>query len=177
MDSGNDAHASQRVMERFLRLADFIGFGEHEVRLVRESRNLLSPLAPAIVAAVYDHLLRYPETARFFTDAAGRSDEVFLAKRKETLSEWLEVSLDVRLDAPFAEYLYRVGVAHRRAGVPAQYLTGTIGLAQAAIVDLLAGAIHGDASLPAIEAWSKLLILQLDLLLAPYEVESVQVTT
>jgi len=44
-------------------------------------------------------------------------------------------------------------------------------------VDLLAGAIHGDASLPAIEAWSKLLILQLDLLLAPYEVESVQVTT
>ena len=76
MDSGSDAHASQRVMERFLRLADFIGFGEHEVRLVRESRNLLSPLAPAIVAAVYDHLLLYPETARFFTDAAGRSDEV-----------------------------------------------------------------------------------------------------
>ena len=76
-------------MERFLRLADFIGFGEHEVRPVRESRNLLSPLAPAIVAAVYDHLLRYPETARFFTDAAGRSDEVFLAKRKgPSLSGW-----------------------------------------------------------------------------------------
>ena len=177
MDPGNDAHASQRVTERFLRLADFIGFGEHEVRVVRESRNLLSPLAPAIVVAVYDHLLRYPETARFFTDAAGRPDEVFLAKRKETLSGWLEASLDVRLDAAFAEYLYRVGVAHRRAGVPAQYLTGTIGFAQAAIMALLAAATHWDASLPAIEAWSKLLILQLDLLLAPYEAESVQSRT
>ncbi len=177
MDPVNDAHASQRVTERFLRLADFIGFGEHEVRVVRESRDLLSPLAPAIVVAVYDHLLRYPETARFFTDAAGRPDEGFIAKRKETLSEWLEASLDVRLDAAFADYLYRVGVAHRRAGVPAEYLTGTIGFAQAAIMESLAGAIHGDGALATIQAWSKLLILQLDLLLAPYEAKSVQFRT
>jgi hypothetical protein len=175
MDPGNDAHASQSVTERFLRLADFMGFGEHEVRVVRESRKLLSPLAPAIVVTVYDHLLRYPETARFFTDAAGRPDEGFLAKRKETLSEWLNASLDVRLDGAFAEYLYRVGLAHCRAGVPAEYVTGTIGFAQAAIMHLLA--MHGDASLPAIEAWSKLLILQLDLLLAPYEAESVEFRT
>ena len=44
-------------------------------------------------------------------------------------------------------------------------------------MESLAEAIHGDAALAAIQAWNKLLIVQLACLLAPYEAESVQFRT
>ena len=157
------------IAERFVRLAEFIGFGEEDVRRIGKSRQVLLPVADAIVDAVYAHLVSWPETRPFFTDATGAPDTDFLAKRKETLTQWLLASLDVRLDAPFAEYLYRLGEAHRRAGVPVRYITATIAFAQAALTGIIGEAMAEGDRTATIQAWNKLLMLELDLMLASGE--------
>ena len=163
--------AATNAAELFLRLGAFVGFTDAEARLVRQSSPALLPHAQAVVDAVYDHLLSHPQTAPFFSDPAGQPDLQILAERKKSLGEWLAACLEVQPSSAFAAYTHRIGQAHARVGVPPEYLVGTMAFAQTAIAALLAQALPARA-IPTIQAWNKLLMLQLVIMLSSYTIST-----
>jgi hypothetical protein len=107
-------------------------------------------------------------------------DEERLARRKHTLVRWLRETATANLDESFAGYLLAMGVSHgypptHRAHlgpVPSRYMIGTISFAQSAIGDLLGREMRDpDMALRSSIAWNKLLMVELDVLLAGYVTE------
>lgn len=54
------------VQYRFRYLVDFIGFGEEDIATIQASAELLAPLVPSLVDAVYAKLFSYDTTKRHF---------------------------------------------------------------------------------------------------------------
>ncbi len=152
-----------------------IEYGEDDEALVRATRDLILPHADTIAAAVYDHLLNHRETAAYFTTPDGMPDRAHLNAREASLKEWLLFAIEAPLDEQAATYLTQVGLAHagrgRRGppGVKGRYMVSTMSFVQTALVGLLEPQIADRTELLAtIVAWSKLLMVHLDLFLAAY---------
>ena len=120
--------------ERMRQMADFVGLVDDDLALIRASRAVLLPCADELAAAVYEHFLAYPATARYFLHRDGAVNETRLARRKHSLARWLRNSIDFEIDDQFPVFLLAVGVVHsnpplpagRHGSVPARFMTGSI---------------------------------------------------
>lgn len=166
---------------RMQQMADFMGFSEEDLQLVRASGPILLDRADELTSAVYDHFLQFPQTARFFLTPDGEIDETRLDRRKHSLARWLRHSIDFRLDEQFPVFLLAMGVVHSNpslergylGSVPARFMIGTMSFAQTAIAGLLLEEMSDPVqALRTSSAWNKLLLLQLDVLLAGYVTET-----
>ena len=166
---------------RMRQMADFVGFTDEDLALVRESGPILLERADELTAAVYDHFLRFPSTARFFLTPEGEIDQSRLDRRKHSLARWLRNSIDFKLDEQFPVFLLAMGVVHSNpsmergylGSVPARFMIGTMSFAQTAIAGVLAEDMDDTTRvLRTSVAWNKLLMLQLDVLLAGYVTET-----
>ena len=166
---------------RMRQMAEFVCFTDEDLALVRESGPILLARADELTAAVYDHFLRFPATARFFLTPEGEIDRSRLDRRKHSLARWLRNSIDFRLDEQFPVFLLAMGVVHSNpslergylGSVPARFMIGTMSFAQTAIAGALAEDMDDPAeALRVSAAWNKLLMLQLDVLLAGYVTET-----
>lgn len=154
--------------------AHVAGLSDADLALVRETAGPVAAVREAAAAAVYDHLLAIPETARWFLRPDGTPDEAALAQRRRTLADWLALvaSADVSEDTAMA--LVRIGRVHATSSatpagpVPASLMVATIAFAQAAVAGILRDALGPERALDASIAWNKLLLLHLDLMLAGY---------
>lgn len=166
---------------RMQQMADFMGFSDEDLELVRASGPILLDRADELTSAVYDHFMQFPQTARFFLTPEGEIDQTRLDRRKHSLARWLRHSIDFRLDEQFPVFLLAMGVVHSNpslergylGSVPARFMIGTMSFAQTAI----AGVLLEEMSDPVVAlrtscAWNKLLLLQLDVLLAGYVTET-----
>ena len=166
---------------RLRQMADFVGFTDDDLALVRASGPILLDRADEITSAVYDHFLQFPSTARFFLTPEGEIDQTRLDRRKHSLARWLRNSIEFQLDEQFPVFLLAMGVVHSNpslergylGSVPARFMIGTMSFAQTAI----AGVLDEEMDDPAVVlktsiAWNKLLMLQLDVLLAGYVTET-----
>ena len=166
---------------RMQQMADFVGFTEDDLELLRASGPLLMDRADDLAAAVYEHFLSFPATARYFLTRDGEVNEPRLARRKHSLARWLRNSIEFRIDHQFPVFLLAVGVVHsnpplpagRHGSVPARFMTGTISFIQTQIASTLAEEMEDSAAaMRTAIAWNKMLMLQLDVLLAGYVTET-----
>ena len=166
---------------RLRQMAEFVGFTDEDLALVRESGPILLERAEELTTAVYDHFLLFPSTARFFLTPEGEIDQTRLDRRKHSLARWLRNSIEFQLDEQFPVFLLAMGVVHSNpslergylGSVPARFMIGTMSFAQTAIASVLSEDMEDqDNVLRTSMAWNKLLMLQLDVLLAGYVTET-----
>ena len=166
---------------RMRQMADFVGFTDEDLVLVRESGPILLDRADELTSAVYDHFLQFPSTARFFLTPDGEIDQSRLDRRKHSLARWLRNSIDFQLDEQFPVFLLAMSVVHSNpslergylGSVPARFMIGTMSFAQTAIAGVLAEDMEDPSQvLRTSVAWNKLFMLQLDVLLAGYVTET-----
>ncbi len=167
---------------RLEEMASFVGLTDQDRDLIQASSTVVMEHAQALTDAVYDHFLTFPQARRFFVTGSGEVDQERLARRKHTLVRWLRDTASSPLDEGFAVYLLAMGVSHsypptHRAHlgpVPSRLMIGTISFAQTAISELLQSKMEdADRALRASTAWNKLLMVELDVLLAGYSAELV----
>ena len=166
---------------RLRQMAEFVGFTDEDLALVRESGPILLDRAEELTTAVYDHFLLFPATARFFLTPEGEIDQTRLDRRKHSLARWLRNSIEFQLDEQFPVFLLAMGVVHSNpslergylGSVPARFMIGTMSFAQTAIAAVLSEDMDDpDKVLRTSMAWNKVLMLQLDVLLAGYVTET-----
>ena len=162
-------------MPRFLReLAEFVAFGDDDAAVVRRTAPLVLAREEAFTAALYEHFLKFPASARFFLGADGAPDAVRLERRRHSLGRWLRETAEAALTHEHAYYLLSIGLAHshRAQGpggvVPAHFVVGAMSLAQTALADAFAAELPAAAALEASRAWNKLLLVHLAALLLGY---------
>lgn len=174
---------------RFGYLAEFIGFGEEDIKTVKGAAPLLAPLVPALVDAVYVKLFGYDCTKRHFVPKQfgyeGKTpeslealslDHEMIQFRKSHLSKYLEKLVTGAYDAQMVEYLDFVGKMHtpkagsKELNVPLVQMNALMGF----VADAVNATIYGfnlDAKTTeaAIRSFSKLLWIQNDLITRHYQ--------
>lgn len=162
-------------MEGFIRdLAAFVGFDEAAMAAVRASAPAVLKHEAALTAAVYEHFLKFPASARFFLGPDGEPDRARIERRRHSLGRWLRESAEAALTHDFAYYLLGVGISHshREFGpggkVPSQLMVATISVAQSALAGILRAEMPLEAALDASVAWNKLLLIHLNVFLIGY---------
>ena len=166
---------------RLKEMADFVGLGEEELALIRETSSVVLEHADRLTASVYDNFLKFPGSRKFFLNADGEVDDVRLDRRKHSLARWLKGSIDFKIARDYPIRVLATGIVHSHppahrahmGSIPSRFMIGTISFTQTALADLLHREM-GDAGLAAraSAAWNKLLMLQLDILLAGYLTET-----
>jgi hypothetical protein len=100
-----------------------------------------------------------------------------LARRKHSLARWLHNSIEFHLEEEFPVQLLATAVVHSHppthrehlGSVPSRFIIGTIAFTQTAVAQLLRRELGDtDQAWRASLAWNKLLMVQLDVLLAGY---------
>ncbi len=163
--------------ERMKQMAEFVGLTQSDLELVQSSAVFLVPHAEALTGAVYDHFLIFPETRKFFLGDDGEVDQNRIDRRRHSLKRWLENTIQYQVDGDFPVFLLTAGLVHSHppshrahlGSVPSRFMVGTISFAQTAVTQLLFQEMdHPQEAMLASLAWNKLLMVQLDVLLAGY---------
>jgi protoglobin len=164
-------------MPRFVReLMDFVGFDERDAALVRGSAPVVLAREAEFTAALYEHFLRFPESARFFLGEDGTPDTARIERRKHSLGRWLRETAQAAVTQESSYYLLAIGLSHshRATGpggiVPVHLMVNAMSLAQTALARLFAETLGDDArhALDASVAWNKLLLVHLNVFLLGY---------
>jgi hypothetical protein len=174
---------------RFGYLAEFIGFGEEDIKVIKGAAPLLAPVVPALVDAVYDKLFSYDCTKRHFMprqhgydgtlpedlEELGHDHEM-IKFRKAHLSKYLEKLVTGAYDAQMVEYLDFVGKMHtpkagsKELNVPLVQMNALMGFVADAVNSTIFSFNLGcEKTQPAIKAFSKLLWIQNDLITRHYQ--------
>jgi len=159
--------------EEWQRLLRFIGLGSIERGSMVRSVEALLRRASELVVNTYNYLLSVPETAAILGWEGG-ADEEHLAERRQFFALWLSRTLGIDTSDQFAQYLFNAGKIHaghgpRHIHTPPIYVTGSIGLVQAAFVNTMYQAnLPPDVIATASAGWNKYLNAQLHLMLSGY---------
>jgi len=163
-------------LERYVReLAEFVGLGEADAVLIRESAPAVLKHEGALTTALYEHFLKFPATARFFLAPDGTPDRTRIERRKHSLARWLKETAEAALTHDFVYYLLGVGISHshREHGpggkIPPQFMVAAMSLTQTALAGIFRDELGDPArALAAAVAWNKLLLLHLNVLMIGY---------
>jgi protoglobin len=165
---------SSRPEDRLRFLEDFVGFTDDDWAAIRESVEVLVPHLPALLDALYEHLLSFDDTRRLFA-VGDEVDLLYLAVRKQHLLGWVRATVAAGPDTrrEFANYLNVIGRRHTgvagdpRRVVPPRYMVGLVSFAQTAFARVLHGALadEPERALRMSLAWSKMLMMQLEMFL------------
>ena len=162
-------------------VAEFVGLGPAELAVLQATGPLVLEHGEELTAAVYDHFLKFPQTKKFLLTAEGQVDEERLDKRKHSLLRWLRGSIDFKIDADYPIRLLATGIVHSHppthrahlGSIPSRYMIGTISFVQTALNELFQREIEDrHEAMRASLTWNKLMMLQLDILLAGYLMET-----
>ena len=162
---------------RMQELAEFVGLDQEGLELIQSTRDLILTHGDELTASVYDNCLEFPESRRFFADENDQVNDERLTRRKHSLMRWLRGSVDFQMDSDYPIRVLAMGIVHSHpplhrshlGSVPARFMIGTIAYIQAAVTDLLRRELEDqDLAIRAASAWNKMLMLQLDIMLAGY---------
>ncbi|MFQ6030661.1 MAG: protoglobin family protein [Dehalococcoidia bacterium] len=166
---------------RMKQMMDFVGLEQVELELVRATAPLVLKHAEFLTGAVYEHFLNFAEARKFFVTEEGEPDQERLARRKHSLARWLAQTLEANVEEGFPVQLLMMGLVHSHppshrahlGSIPSRLMIGTISFAQTALAQLLGQEIaDAEEAARASVAWNKLLMVQLDVLLAGYVTET-----
>ncbi len=174
---------------RYEYLAEFIGFDEHDVKLIHAAAGYLGPKIPALVEQTYEKLLSYDATARHFVPrqhghagdvpislAELSADHAQVQFRKEHLLRYFMHIIGHAYNAKMANYLDMVGAMHTpKAGnqaidVPLVQMNALMGLISHIITETLLGLdFDCETKQRTVLAFNKLLWIQNDLIGRHYQ--------
>lgn len=162
---------------RMAEVAGFVGLGPAELEVLRATAPAVLKHADELTASVYDHFLLFPESRKFFLEENGEVNQVRLTRRKHSLTRWLRGSIEFQIDDDFPIRLLATGIVHSHppvhrahmGSIPSRFMVGTISFVQTAVADVLLQEMDDPAeAMKASLAWNKMLMVQLDILLAGY---------
>lgn len=162
---------------RMREVAEFVGLGSAELEVVQATAPVVLKHGEELTAAVYDHFLKFNDSRSFFLGEDGNVDEPKLERRKHSLLRWLRGSVDFKLDEDYPIRVLATGIVHSHppshrahlGSIPSRYMIATISYIQTALNDIFYQELEDPAAAnQASMAWSKLLMVQLDILLAGY---------
>jgi len=165
---------------RMKEMVDFVGLTPAELELVQSTSPILLARADELTSAIYEHFLKFPEARKFFLADDGEVDPERIDRRKHSLARWLQTSIEFKVDEDFPVFLLAIGLTHghppsHRAhlgAIPTRFMIGTMSFAQTALAQLLFQDMDDQSEARrASIAWNKLLMVQLDVLLAGYVTE------
>ena len=162
---------------RFDEMVDFVGLSEQDRQLIKDSAPIVMGHARPLNDLIYDHILKYPEARKFFVTEADEPDGPRIEANIQTMISWLRATSSAPSNEGFARYLAAISQMHKNipihrphlTPVPPRYIIGIMSYYQTAIAELVHQSIadHKLASQTCI-AWNKMLMAELDLLLANY---------
>lgn len=162
---------------RFEEMVDFVGLSEEDRQLIKDSAPIIMAHARSLNDDIYDHLLKYPQTRKFFVTEDDEPDAKRIEDNKQTMISWLRASAAAPTNEGFIRYLVAISQMHMNipihrphlSPVAPRYIVGTISYYQTAIADVLQQEMSdpGLASRTS-TAWNKWLMVGLELLLATY---------
>ena len=164
----------------FKYVADFIGFNKAQAEAIYESRYIIEKYIPEIVRQFYDHLLRYPETRKFFLNPDGSINEDYVQMRMQHLTNFWRRTAYGPYDDEYARYVDYVGRAHTKRGadpnidIAERYVIGQAAYMQHAITEALGQELHEidpEWEIRAAKAWNLLMMVILELLARAYQGE------
>ena len=166
---------------RLREMAAFVGLDEDQFELIRSTAPVVLEHADELTAEVYDNFLKNPGSRKFFLNEKGEVDETRLDRRKHSLARWLRASIDFKLDEDYPIRALATGIVHSHppvhrahlGSIPSRFMIGTMSFTQTALAELLLQEMDDpEAAMRASVAWNKLLMLQLDIMLAGYVTET-----
>ncbi len=166
---------------RMAEVAKFVGLGQAELEVLRATAPAVLKHAEELTAGVYDHFLEFPDSRKFFLDETGEVNDEKLTRRKHSLTRWLRGSIEFQIDDDFPIRLLATGIVHSHppvhrahmGSIPSRFMVGTISFVQTAVADVLLQEMEDPReAMKASIAWSKMLMVQLDILLAGYVTET-----
>lgn len=173
---------------RYEFLAEFIGFGPADVKVIQASAPHLGPRIPALVQRTYEKLLDYNATARHFVPRQHGYDgpspsslEELTAEhpqiqfRKDHLNRYFIALIGRAYDAKMVQYLDMVGRIHTpQAGnklinVPLVQMNALMGALSSILIESISEwPLDASQRLQTIQAFNKLLWIQNDLITRHY---------
>ncbi|KAI8086491.1 Protoglobin-domain-containing protein [Halteromyces radiatus] len=181
---------------RFDYVADFMEFGETDIKAIQAVAEQVRPLIPVVVDAVYKKLFTYDVTKRFFlpknegfegetatTLEALTLDHPQIKFRKDFLSRYLNKLLDGPYDDRFLRYLDWVAKIHtdtpqKKSKINVDYIhvNCLMGYVESTLVGgLLSLHLDRDTEAKALAAFNKLLWIQNDYFAKYYALPSNQI--
>jgi len=163
-------------MEGFVReQMAFVGLAEADAEAIRRTAPIVLAHESALTAALYEHFLHFPASARFFLREDGMPDRERIERRRHSLTRWLTEIARVTLGEGVPYYLLGVALSHshrqsRPGGtIPQELMVGAMSLTQSALAQLLEAELPDPReALHATTAWNKLLLVHLNILLLGY---------
>jgi hypothetical protein len=155
-------------------MMEFVGLGEADVAAIRRSAPVVLSHVERVTAALYDHFLRFPRSARFFLREDGDVDRERVERRKHSLGRWLRESAQAAMTAEFSYYLLSVGIAHshRAQGpggtIPPHLMIGAMSLTQSTLAAIFEAELDREQASAAGVAWNKLLLVHLSVMMLSY---------
>ena len=166
---------------RMAEIASFVGLGQAELEVLRATAPAVLKHAEELTAGVYDHFLEFPDSRKFFLEETGEVNEEKLTRRKHSLTRWLRGSIEFQIDDDFPIRLLATGIVHSHppvhrahmGSIPSRFMVGTISYIQTAVADVLLQEMDDpQEAMKAVVVWNKMLMVQLDILLAGYVTET-----
>ena len=111
---------------RLKEMADFVGLGEDELALIKETSSVVLDNADDLTASVYDNFLKFPESRKFFLNEHGDVDEVRLDRRKHSLARWLRGSVDFKIDEDYPIRVLATGIVLIQGAISANVAAGLL---------------------------------------------------
>ena len=162
-------------LPRFVReMLEFVAFTDADTASIRASAPLVLPNVDALTAALYDHFLKFPRSARVFLREDGEVDTTRLERRKHSLAKFFRDTIELALTPDFSYALLTIGLSHshrpRGPGgtVPPHLMVGAMSLVETNLVPIFAAGLPPAEANAATVAWNKLLLVQLSVLLLGY---------
>ena len=169
---------------RFNYLAGFMGFGEEDIEAIHGAAELLGPIVPQLVDAVYDKLFTYDATKRHFVPRqsgyegplpenidALQQDHELIEFRKQHLGRYLVTLVTKPYDSKMVAYLDMVGKMHtphagsKELDVPLVQMNALMGFVADALLAAIVGlGLDRETEVRTLRAFNKLLWLQNDLI-------------
>ncbi|ORZ31692.1 Protoglobin-domain-containing protein [Catenaria anguillulae PL171] len=184
------------LMYRVGYVAEFIGFGPEDHKLIYESAPLIEPLVPVLVDAVYAKLFEYEITAESFAhrmqgydgkvihnvkDLSQKTDQIKFRKNK-LKNYLLKVVTGMDNVAELIPYLDWVGLIHtankgKTTSIHVEYIhcNALLAFVNSAFLNVIAGLpLSDEKKLKTQDAYTKMLWLQNDLFAMYYVTDGLE---
>ncbi|WP_117238142.1 protoglobin domain-containing protein [Thermus sediminis] len=139
------------------------GFTEAHAALLKDLGAVMVPIAPEVALAFYDYLGRDGELAAILHAVPGRVERLY-----GTFAEWYRELFSGAYDRAYAERRRRIGLVHARLGIGPKAIIPAMGLVQELSLEHLRTALRGPEVFGAVEAFEKILAIELALVEESY---------
>src|SRR5687767_4376606 len=120
-------------------LESFVGFTDDDWKALADSVEVVGPKLPAILDALYEHLLSFDDTKRIFLGGRAEIDPTYIEIRKEHLTNWVLKTVGGGDKKSFANYIMATGRYHTGVEgdpgrtVPPRYMVALTSFVQTAL--------------------------------------------